>query len=923
MKKILVSLFVLIVLIIGAMVAVPYFFKDKIMSRAKELANENLNARLDFDDVNLSLFRSFPDLYFSVKNLRITGKGEFEDIPLVRIGETGFNLDLIKLFRGENRIKKIYVNNADITVLVLENGKANYDIVKTSDTAAKTEEEKPFSLDLEKIAAKNLRLLYDDRSMALRAYLAGTGYDGKVSVNDGTYTVSGDISADTLDVIFDKIHYLNNTRAKFAHTFVLSDDFQRFDIKKWQGKINDLPLSASGYVEMKPNDDIDMKLNFEAPGGDLKSFMSLIPEAYMPDLPKADIRGNAGLKGEVAGVYNEQNYPGYHIDFRVDNGKIKSPELPGDVHGINVKTRVDFPGGKNLDATVIDLPRISMNIAGSPVEGRLNIRHPMSDPFVNTAFKADVNLEDIPKSLPLKGIKQLAGRLKADFSLKSRVSDMEKQRLDRIDAQGFFNLTGFLFRSDSLPVPVKISQLKTSVKPVEWQVDTWKMQIGKSDFDIHGGVQNYLAYFPGKDSLLRARFFNTSRVIDFNELTALQGDDQSQADTTSLKAIRIPAGLDIRLKADADEVIYSDMHLRDVKADVVVRNRKAELSGILMKAFGGEMKLTGTYDSSKEKPYSGLRLKMQKARLDQAAGTLSLMQRYAPVLAQIKGLFNLDLQTGLSLDENMQPVYSTVDAEGLMSTGVIKPENAGFLKKVAGILKLKALQNPEIKSAKAQFRIEDGMMKVKPFDIKINQIDSKLGGTVSLDRKLDFNWDMVIPVKMLGKEAGKWISQFSGKLASIGVNPGKLEKVYVTLRITGDIMHPVIRPVFRKGAGMQGLEETVKETVKQQVQQAVDSAKTVVNRKAQQLITEAGKRGDALIAEAQKQAERIKAEADKRAEEIIKKARNPLEKFAAKKLAEKVKQKAYKRADELVEKARRQKEKWVEEAKKKAASLTK
>jgi len=68
-SKILKGFFLLLLLLIIAAVAIPYFFKDQIVERIKTDINKNLDATVDFTDVDLSLLRSFPDFNFSMSNL--------------------------------------------------------------------------------------------------------------------------------------------------------------------------------------------------------------------------------------------------------------------------------------------------------------------------------------------------------------------------------------------------------------------------------------------------------------------------------------------------------------------------------------------------------------------------------------------------------------------------------------------------------------------------------------------------------------------------------------------------------------------------------------------------------------------------------------------------------------------------------------
>ena len=70
-KITLITIAVLFALIIGSAFAIPYFFKDQIQASVIKAANESLNAKFNFSDVSLSLFRDFPYVIVRLQNVSI------------------------------------------------------------------------------------------------------------------------------------------------------------------------------------------------------------------------------------------------------------------------------------------------------------------------------------------------------------------------------------------------------------------------------------------------------------------------------------------------------------------------------------------------------------------------------------------------------------------------------------------------------------------------------------------------------------------------------------------------------------------------------------------------------------------------------------------------------------------------------------
>jgi uncharacterized protein involved in outer membrane biogenesis len=154
MKKIFKILAIVFILLIGSIIAIPFLFKDKIIALAKDEANKNLNAKVDFGEFDITLLSTFPKLGLVVNNFSIVGINQFEGDTLIRLGSLKVNLDLMSVIKGEHYdIHSIILDHPKIHAMVLADGKANWDITKPSaDTvAAAPSEPSTFSLKLKKL----------------------------------------------------------------------------------------------------------------------------------------------------------------------------------------------------------------------------------------------------------------------------------------------------------------------------------------------------------------------------------------------------------------------------------------------------------------------------------------------------------------------------------------------------------------------------------------------------------------------------------------------------------------------------------------------------------------------------------------------------------------------------------------------------
>ncbi|MDX1912167.1 MAG: AsmA family protein, partial [Saprospiraceae bacterium] len=167
MKKILFGIAIFLFLLLAAMIAIPYLFKDEIVTQVKTAANESLTAKLDFSDVDISIFRHFPQLSIGLEGLDITnGPGPFEGVKLVKCERLDVAVDLWSAIFGDKVvIKGLFFKKPDIKVYALSNGQANYDITKpepeTKTPATSSGESAP--VKLERYGIEDGKILYDDR----------------------------------------------------------------------------------------------------------------------------------------------------------------------------------------------------------------------------------------------------------------------------------------------------------------------------------------------------------------------------------------------------------------------------------------------------------------------------------------------------------------------------------------------------------------------------------------------------------------------------------------------------------------------------------------------------------------------------------------------------------------------------------------
>ena len=102
--------------IIILMFLLPFAFQGKIADIVKTEGNKMLNAQFDFKNLNISLFRNFPQASVTLEDFWLKGTGEFANDTLVQAGEVTAAVNLFSLFGDSGYdISKIFIEDTTVT----------------------------------------------------------------------------------------------------------------------------------------------------------------------------------------------------------------------------------------------------------------------------------------------------------------------------------------------------------------------------------------------------------------------------------------------------------------------------------------------------------------------------------------------------------------------------------------------------------------------------------------------------------------------------------------------------------------------------------------------------------------------------------------------------------------------------------------
>jgi len=578
-KRLFIVLLVVILLLVVALAAAPYLFKEELVALAKTEINKNINAEADFEDVHLSVFRNFPNLSFGLEHFYVEGIDEFSGIRLVEGESLELVLDLFSVLRQNDpiQLKSVEIIRPNVKVYVLEDGRANYDIVKV-DTSAATEapatgEESSFVVQLQSYSVEHGKVYYDDATVNTQFDIRQLNHQGSGNFTLDVFDLNTNTTIDSISVTYDGIAYLSDAEAQLDAIFQVEQPQQKYTFKDNKLSVNQLGLTADGWVQLL-KEGYEMDLSINAPENQFKHLFSIIPNAYTEGYEDVAVDGQFQLAGAVKGFYplDGSTLPPFNFQLSVDGGDVQYPDLPLGINDIQTQANISSPSS-DLDDMEIDVSRFNMKIGNNPIAASLRLRTPISDPDIAAQVDGRLNLQELSRAFPMEGVESLNGAITSDLRAKTKMSYIDKGQYERVDMAGNLQVEGLNYRSADLP-PVQIKKARMNFSPQYVALQEFDALLGGSDLRATGRIDNILAYFSPQHSMKGALEVRSNK-FDANEwISAATASPEPAPVAVSTESEGEPAATaapafdryDFALDARLDRILYEDYDIRNTVA---------------------------------------------------------------------------------------------------------------------------------------------------------------------------------------------------------------------------------------------------------------------------------------------------------------------------------------------------------------------
>lgn len=455
-----ISLGGLLVVIVAAIAIVVHFIftPAKLTPVVVNLANQNLNAKLDLGSVDLTFFSTFPRFGLRLTDGTLVSKALRDTLwtrrdTLVTFSKATLVVNPIDYLRKQRiSIYRLTIDSARVYAHIDKDGRTNWDIMPTAveetpvDTSSTdTTRLAAGGIDIRRLALRHASVTFDDRQARVFANLWDANLRLQARLHEGYSMLRVDYS--NRNVLFwQEGELLAHRMATRLQTDIRLIRSQRtIELKNALLDINGIQLDLKGTLRrdsIARAANVDLQYSLHAPS--LETLLRLIPASV---LKKGDVnaQGEVTVDGTLKGLYGKKQMPLATLKVNINQASAQYKGMP---YGID-EISADFFGQVDLmkkEPSYADLKIFRFRGAHTDILADARIDDLLGDPDITFHTTSTIDLTALSQTFPLQEGVSMGGKLDADIKLHCRLSTLKKRDIGHIKAGGKLNMKGLFLR---------------------------------------------------------------------------------------------------------------------------------------------------------------------------------------------------------------------------------------------------------------------------------------------------------------------------------------------------------------------------------------------------------------------------------------------------------------------------------------------
>jgi hypothetical protein len=782
--RVLVSILILFVLTLGAAFIIGYYYQDEVKEFVVGELNKQLNTEVIVDgkDIDFTVIQNFPYASVDFKNVKALDAIEKQKKDtLFSAGKISFQFNLVDILKKKYDIKRIRVDDVNLSLRIDKNGNDNYHFWKTSPDSGAV----AFSFALKKIVLNRVHVQYKNSQthQKIDILIKTSTSSGKFSNEKYLMKTNSDLLVN--DLTLDRTNYLHKKNVKAEVELAVDKTIASYKLENGKIKIEDLLFEVVGNVVNTGSESL-VNLGLKGKNMDIKSVLSLIPDKYKNRINEYESSGEFYFNAIIEGSVSKNKLPHIKADFGIKNADITHIKNNIVLHHVNLKGRY-FSGNKEIqEISSLELRPFSATIGEAAVNGELLLRD-LNNPSVSAKIKGEMGLEKLQDFIRIDTIERITGLLKIDASFNGDAKEFNSGNYRNITAGGKLALENVDLKIKNNSLAFANINGDFTFDNNDLEINNFAGNISKTDFELKGFLRNCMGFIlkENQDITIDAKL--NSKNVDLNELLANKEENKSSKSKYKLK---FSEHINVNLNSTIERLVFRKFEATAIKGVIRLQEKKMVVDSLSFSTMNGKIAVGGLVDGS-DSAHVLVTCFSDISRVN-VTKLFTAFENFSQTFItdkNIKGNVTAKIQFASvyspELDIDMDKLYAGID----MAVENGELNNVESMKKLSRFIELKELENIRFSTFKNQFEVKNKVITLPKMEIKTNAMNFSASGTHTFSNEINYKIKLSLNELLAKKirKPKKGDNEF-GEIADDG-----LGRTNIFLLMTGTAESPVIR----------------------------------------------------------------------------------------------------------------------------------
>lgn len=403
--KIIAYFFLIVFTLALSLILIAELAENKIAKIALSQLNEDVDATISVDNIDLSFIKNFPLAVVEFQDVMISSEID----TLAHIKRLFVSVEMMPLIDSQFNITEIAVEGGMANYTIDEDGATNFDAF-ISEPSEQSTDTTQLLLSLNHLEINKLFLNYNNKANNTAACLyIDEGLTSVYIDKDNTKaSFKGQLRANNCNYQNSKLDLMTETQLNIDVVYFN----ELININKLNLQSDGININAKG--ELQQDSSIRTNLEITSAQADLKTLSKYIPDSLINEFDIKEIDGTVSLKAQISGLYNDSTMPHIKAKFELNNAATAISDYPK-IEDITIKG--SYTNGKlnNNTTTHVVIDTLAFNSINNSAFLSGSILN-LDTITYQLSGKLKASLADFEKYLPDSTIETMDGLAQLQFS---------------------------------------------------------------------------------------------------------------------------------------------------------------------------------------------------------------------------------------------------------------------------------------------------------------------------------------------------------------------------------------------------------------------------------------------------------------------------------------------------------------------------